>query len=567
MMIFNAAAISPGLAMGKLLLLEGGPAVPEARAVTDTSAEWERAAGAIERAKTELSALYDQALESIGAEAAEIFEIHGMMLDDDDFTDSVREIIETERLNAEYAAYGACERFAGMLEATGSDVMLGRAADMRDLSRRLVGILRGDNSEDALTGAVGPVVVAAEELYPSQTVQMDKSLVLAFVCRRGSKTSHAAILARSLGIPAVSGLGEDFDLLNDGDEVIVDGGDGEVIVWPDAGMLEEYERKRRLIEEESDILEQLRGLPAQTKDGLRVELCANIGHPGEAGAALDHDAEGVGLFRSEFLYLDGDDFPGEDEQFNAYKEALEAFAPRRVVIRTLDFGADKRAPYFSLPEEENPALGYRAIRICLDRPDVFEPQMRALLRASAYGKLAVMFPMITGVGEVRCILEFIGEIKRRLDEEGIPYADDMELGIMIETPAAVAMAPELAELVDFFSVGTNDLTQYTMAADRMNPKVEHLFDPGDPAVLRMIMQAASAAREAGIWIGICGESAADERLLSCYIAMGIDELSMSPHSILRIKRAVRELDAGECRAALGEMLNKGAVRLLKGETK
>ena len=554
MLQLEALGISPGIAVGKLFILGGGQTAPDMRTVEDTGAEWTRAAEAIERAKDELSALQGRTLENAGSAAAAIFEIHQIMLEDEDFIDSVRETIETGSLNAEYAVYSTCKQFAEMLEATGSEVMLGRAADMRDLSQRVTGILRGEDAPDALAGIREPVVVAAEELLPSRTVQLDKSRVLAFVCRRGSKTSHAAILARSLGIPAVSELGDSFSLLSGGGDVIVDGNDGLVIVQPDPGISEKYELKQQLLTEEAGLLRGLRGLPAETTDGVRIELCANIGHPGETAAALAQDAEGVGLFRSEFLYFDGDDFPCEDEQFEAYKEALEAFAPRRIVVRTLDFGADKQAPYFSLPEEENPALGYRAIRICLDRPDIFEPQIRALLRASMYGRLAVMFPMIARVSEVRDILEFIGDIKKKLDEEGVPYAKNIEFGIMIETPAAVAMAPELAEMVDFFSIGTNDLTQYVMAADRMNTKVGHLFDPADPAVLRMIGQTARAARDAGIWVGICGESAADERLLPCYIAMGIHELSMSPHSILRIKRAVRGLDAKTCAAACEEML-------------
>ena len=554
MLILEALAISPGLARGKLLMLGGDSAAPHMQTVADTAAERIRAEDAVEHAKNELSALCKQTQESVGDDAAAIFEIHMMMLEDEDFTDNIRAIIEEESLSAEYAVYSTCKQFAALLEATGSEVMLGRAADMRDLSQRITGILRGESASDLLAGTAEPVVVAAEELLPSQTVQMDKSRVLAFVCRRGSKSSHAAILARSLGIPAVSGLGDGYDRLAGGDEVIVDGNDGLVIAWPDSETESKYEIKKQRLAEEADLLKQLRGLPAETTDGVRVELCANIGHPSEVNAALSQDADGVGLFRSEFLYLDGDDFPGEEEQFNAYKAALEALAPRRVVVRTLDFGADKRAPYFSLPKEDNPALGYRAIRICLDRPDIFGPQIRALLRASVFGKLAVMFPMITGVGEVRSIRKFIESIKQNMDEEGIPYSGDIEFGIMIETPAAVAMAPELAGMVDFFSIGTNDLTQYTMAADRMNAKVDYLFDPGSPAVLRLIGQTARAARDAGIWIGICGESAADERLLPCYIAMGIDELSMSPHSILRVKNAVRNLESGECERICAEML-------------
>ena len=554
MLKLEAMAISPGLAKGKLLVIGDNLKAPPKTTISDAASECVRTFNAIERAKTELSTLYESTLESIGEDAAAIFEVHCMMMEDEDFTDSIRGIIETELLSAEYAVHSTGEQFAAMFEATGSEVMRGRATDVRDLAQRIICILRGVNTSDSLSAENEPVVVAAEELLPSQTVQMDKSLVLAFVCKRGSISSHAAILARTLGIPAVSNLGDGFACLKNGDEVIVDGNDGLVILMPDQEAVEQHERKSQSLAEKEDQLKKLRGLPAETTDGKRVKLYANIGHPNEVEAALSHDAQGVGLFRSEFLYFDGDDFPCEEVQLEAYKTVLEAFAPRRVVVRTLDIGADKQAPYFALHEEENPALGYRAIRICLDRPDIFEPQMRALLRASVYGKLAVMFPMVTGVSEVRDIFNFAESIKQKLDCEGIKYAKDIEFGIMIETPAAVAVAPELASMVDFFSVGTNDLTQYVMAADRMNSKVDYLFDPANPAVLRMIKQATRAAHDAGIWIGICGESATDLRLLPCYIAMGIDELSMNPNSILRVKQTIRGLSAADCENAYEKLL-------------
>lgn len=553
MLILEGLATSPGLVTGPLHMLAHPSRVPEMRTIANISAEIERVKHAMEEAKMQLQQLHQRALQQAGEDVAAIFEIHAMMLEDEDFADNIYGIIENESLCAEYAVYTTGQQFTNLFANMDDDVMRERAADVQDLSARLLDILAGQSSLP-LSNITHPVVVAAEELLPSQTILMDKALVLAFVTRRGSFNSHASILARSLGIPSVSGLAEGFGQLSSVQTVIVDGGDGVVIASPTKETLVQYEEKARQLEQEKQELRQLVGLPAKTTDGASIELCANIGHPDETAAALQNDAEGVGLFRSEFLYLESNDFPSEEVQFNAYKAALEAMAPKRVVIRTLDLGADKQAPYFQLEPEENPALGYRAIRICLDRLDIFIPQLRALLRASLYGNLAVMFPMVTGPDEVRSIQTVIQSVKENLTAEGIAFSNSIQFGIMIETPAAVMVADKLAPLVDFFSIGTNDLTQYTCAVDRMNTKVSHLFTPGAVSLLRMVQHVARQAHKHGIWVGICGESAADINLLPYYLGMDIDELSMSPHSILKVKQATRSLHKKECEAKTASFL-------------
>ncbi len=552
MLTLEGIAASTGIAMGRLLVLANESGEPEKRMITDTVFETARVDEAIEAAKNQLHTLHGKTLEEAGEETAAIFDIHILMLEDDDYLDNIHSLIQDDNLCAEYAVYATGQQFAEVLAASNDVYMQERGADLRDLTKRIIRILSG-RSDNPFAGVTEPVIVAAEELLPSQTVQMDKNLVLAFLSQSGSVNSHASILARNLGIPSVTSLGGGFEKLMSDDFCIVDGFEGCVILSPSIEALGEYERKSAKLKEEKERLRTLVGVPAQTKDGVVIELCANIGRPDEAEEALKQDAEGIGLMRSEFLYLDSNDFPTEEEQFLAYKQVLTVMHPRRVVVRTLDLGADKQAPYFKLSKEENPALGYRAIRICLDRMDIFMPQLRALLRASVFGRLAVMFPMITSVEEVRAIRKLIDIAKADLDADKIPYSQNIEYGIMIETPAAVMIADLLAREVDFFSIGTNDLTQYTFAADRMNSKISYLFDSSSLAILRMIRCTAEAAHNNGIWVGICGESAADTSLLQYYIGMGIDELSVSAPEILKVKAAVRELSKTDCITACDKL--------------
>ncbi len=554
MMTLTGLATSRGIANGTIFKLAAATAEPAMRTIQDTDGEVQRAMQAIDTLKQRLQLLYEKTVESAGEEAAAIFEIHGMMLEDEDFLDNIHDIITQESLCASYAVFATGKQFSDMFIATGDEYMQQRAADVVDLCGQLETILAG-GAENPFAGIEQPVIVAAEELMPSQTVQLDKKMVLGFISKRGSTNSHASILARSLGIPAVSCLGDGYDTLQDGDEVILDGIDGCVIVSPTQDMRMQFHQKMSELAHQNEQLKALAGLPAQTRDGACLELCANIGTPEEVDMALACDAEGIGLFRSEFLYLESNEFPDEEMQFEAYKTALHRMNGKRVVVRTLDLGADKQAPYFNIPNEENPALGYRAIRICLNQPEIFETQLRALLRASVFGRLAIMFPMVTSETEVRLILQVVNTVKSKLDTENIPYAKDIEYGIMIETPAAVMVADRLAKLVDFFSIGTNDLTQYTFAADRMNTKVSYLFDAGSVSILRMIREVVRRAHESGIWVGICGESAADLNLIPYYIAMGIDELSMSAQSILRTKETIRKLKKEECEAQADAFLN------------
>ncbi|MCE5235782.1 MAG: phosphoenolpyruvate--protein phosphotransferase [Clostridiaceae bacterium] len=544
MRILQGLATSPGIAMGTVSKLTAASSALTARPVADTCAEKRRVADAVEAVRLHLSELYEKTLAAAGEETAAIFDIHGMMLEDEDYRQSIDSLIEQESVCGEYAVYETGKRFSAMFLATGDDYMMARAADVVDISSQVIAKLRGEeNSPDA---SRGPVLIAAEDLLPSQTVQLDKSLVLGFISRLGNLNSHASILARSLGIPAVAALQEGYDALKDGVFAILDGSDGALILEPDAETLAAYRKKAERFAAENARLQELSGARAETADGFPIELAANIGHPDEAKTAYKFNADGIGLFRSEFLYFESDGFPSEEFQYEAYKKTLALDPKKRVVIRTLDLGADKQAPYFELPHEENPAMGYRAIRICLDRTDIFITQLRALLRASAHGRLAVMFPMITTEFEVQKVFALLEQVKADLRAGGVPFSDDVEYGIMIETPAAVMIADRLARLVDFFSIGTNDLTQYTFAADRMNPKINELFNPGSPAILRMIRAVADAAHKNGIWVGICGESAGDPNLLPHYVAMGIDELSMSPHSLLRVKEHLRGLRKADC---------------------
>ena len=552
MLTLEGLAVSPGFAKGPIHILQVADVSPAMRKTDDPTVEIARAKDAISRTAQQLRQLHERAAESAGGEAAAIFEIHGLMLEDEDFLDAIFQGIEVEQLCAEYSIYRAGKQFFDLFACMDDDLMKERAADVHDLARRLLNTLTGNDT--SLPKIAQPVVVAAEELLPSQTIALDKALVVAFLSRKGAMNSHAAILARSLGIPAIVNLGEAFSSLKNGDVALVDGNKGSVVLQPAEDCLAAFEAQQQLCAQENRRLEALVDRPAETSDGFTIELCANIGRPDELSAVMAANAEGIGLFRSEFLYLDANELPTEELQFIAYKTALQAMAPRRVVVRTLDLGADKNAPCFQLETEGNPALGYRGIRICLDRPDIFAPQLRALLRASVYGRLGIMFPMITGPEELGLAYQALEQVKEDLAAEGVPFSKDIEYGIMVETPAAVLMADQLAPRVDFFSIGTNDLTQYTMAADRMNSRVSHLFQPGATALLRAVYQVVLQARQAGIWVGICGESAADLSLVPYYIGMGVDELSMASHSIPKVKDAIRKLNKSDCKVALWERL-------------
>lgn len=545
MQIFDGIATSSGIAVGTLVKLDSKKDVQIIRTVTDTEAEHNRIELAVQTAGEQLLELYEKTRQDAGEEIASIFHTHATILEDEVFLDSIHSIIHRKSCCAEYAVYTAAKQFASVFSEMEDEYMRERAADVVDLSRRLITVLSGCE-KDPLQGITEPVIIAAEELLPSQTVQLDKSLVLGFVSQRGSINSHASILARSLGIPSVTALQSSYDLIHSGDYLIIDGMNGIIIRQPDQKTLSDYNKKQNELLQEKERLRSLVGTKAVTRDGSSIEICANIGHSEEFVQVLEMDADGIGLFRSEFLFLEGTDFPSEEVQFKAYKKVLEKLSPKRVVIRTLDIGADKQAPYFPIRKEDNPSLGYRAIRICLDRTDIFIPQLRALLRASVYGKLAIMFPMITAVEELDNIYTLLKSVKEELTAEGIQYSDEIEYGIMVETPAAVMIADHLARKVDFFSIGTNDLTQYTLACDRMNSKIAHIYDPGSLPVLRMIKHAVDIAHQNGIWVGICGESAGNPELLPFYIAMGIDELSVAPPSILKLKEKVQILTKIDC---------------------
>lgn len=506
----------------------------------DTAAELARFHDACETAKEQLGVLHDKALTEAGEDAAMLFEAHQMMLDDLDFVESIEGLIENDRLNAEAAVSDTGAQFAEMFAAMDDSYMQARAADIRDISTRVVGILTGEGESGIVSDV--PCIVAADDLAPSETVQLDKSLILGFITAGGSANSHTAILARTMGIPAIIGAGDALQLEMEGKYAIIDGQTGETVIEPDDAERERLLKKQAKEKALKELLDQLKGKPNVTKDGRNVMVYCNIGSPADIDAVLQNDGGGIGLFRSEFLYLQGSDYPTEDEQFEAYKTVAERMGGKRVIIRTLDIGADKQADYFHLDKEENPAMGLRAIRICLTRPEVFRMQLRALYRASAYGKIAIMFPMITSVWEVQEIKRICRNIRAELAEEGAPMADKVELGIMIETPAAVMMSAELAREVDFFSVGTNDLTQYTLAVDRQGVGLDRFFDAHHPAVLRMIRMAAENAHKAGIWIGICGELGADAELTETFLSMGIDELSVSPSAVLPLRSTIRSID-------------------------
>lgn len=532
--------VSKGVAAGPISFYRRPSGEIPRRSVTDTAAELARFHDACETAKEQLGVLHDKALAEAGEDAAMLFEAHQMMLDDLDFVESIEGLIENDRLNAEAAVSDTGAQFAEMFAAMDDSYMQARAADIRDISTRVVGILTGEGESSIVSDV--PCIVAADDLAPSETVQLDKSLILGFITAGGSANSHTAILARTMGIPAIIGAGDALQAEMEGKYAIIDGQTGETVIEPDDAERERLLKKQAKEKALKELLDQLKGKPNETRDGRNVMVYCNIGSPADIDAVLQNDGGGIGLFRSEFLYLQGSDYPTEDEQFEAYKTVAERMGGKRVIIRTLDIGADKQADYFHLDKEENPAMGLRAIRICLTRPEVFRTQLRALYRASAYGKIAIMFPMITSVWEVQEIKRICRNIRAELAEEGVPMADKVELGIMIETPAAVMMSAELAREVDFFSVGTNDLTQYTLAVDRQGVGLDRFFDAHHPAVLRMIRMTAENAHRAGIWIGICGELGADAELTETFLSMGIDELSVSPSAVLPLRSAIRSID-------------------------
>lgn len=539
MQIYKGKSVFGGIAIGKISVYKKDEQLVKRVKIEDADVEMERYTTARNIAAAQLQKLYDKALKEVGEANAAIFEVHQMMLEDEDYNESVENIIRSQMVNAEYAVASTADNFAQMFEAMDDDYMRGRAADVRDISERVITVLAG--------GAGGgldsdePVIIAADDLAPSETVQLDKDKVLSFVTAHGSENSHTAILARTMGIPALIGTGIDLDESVDGKLGIVDGTNGVVYVDPDAELLEEMKKKQQEEQEKKRLLQTLKGKENITLDGQKVMLYANVGNIKDLGIALQNDAGGIGLFRSEFIYLGQDHYPTEEEQFQIYKTVAETMAGRRVIIRTLDIGADKQCDYFELDKEDNPAMGLRAIRICLTRPEIFKTQLRALFRASVYGNINIMYPMIISVDEVRQIKAIVEEVKAELKEQGIEYGNPAQ-GIMIETPASVMMSRELAEEVDFFSIGTNDLTQYTLAIDRQNSKLDKFFDSHHPAVLRMIQMTVENAHKAGIWCGICGELGADQTLTKDFLAMGVDELSVSPGSILPLRRIILETD-------------------------
>lgn len=538
---YTGKTVFAGVAMGQISFY-GKKQTPVRREhVSDVDAEIARFEGALETAIEQLGELHDKAVANVGEENAAIFEIHQMMLQDDDLLDSIKEIVRTQELCAEYAVATAGDNFAEMFASMDDEYMKARSADVKDISERLVRILSGDTTESAENDV--PVIIVAEDLAPSETIQMDKEKVLAFVTRLGSTNSHTAILARTMNIPAL--IGVDIDSSWDGKMAAVDGTNGCIYIEPDEEVMAEIRARKEQAEAQKRMLQELKGKPTETKDGRKLHLYANIGNIGDAGAALQNDAEGVGLFRSEFLYLEKDHYPTEDEQFQAYRAVAQTMAGKKVIIRTLDIGADKQVDYFNMDKEDNPALGYRAIRICLDRVEIFKTQLRALLRASAYGNISIMYPMIISVKEVLQIKKIMEEVKQELREIGIEFNENIEQGIMIETPAAVMISDWLAKEVDFFSIGTNDLTQYTLAIDRQNPKLDSIYDPHHEAVLRMIQMVCENGHKEGCWVGICGELGADTTLTERFLRMGLDELSVSPTFILKVRQVVRSLDLSE----------------------
>ena len=538
---YQGKSVYGAVAIGKISVFRRQEVSVKRVHTEDTPGEIKRVEQAEARAAQQLQEIYDKALREVGETNAQIFAIHQMMLEDEDYNDSIRNIIETQKVNAEYAVAVTSDNFAEMFRSMDDAYMQARSADIKDISNRIIRNLEAGEADGAAEN--DQMIVCADDLAPSETVSLDKDKVLAFVTAHGSSNSHTAILARNMNIPAIIGVGNAFlSEIRDGQTAAVDGFTGTILVDPDPETLAQMERKQQQDLEQKKLLLDLKGKPNVTKDGTKVNIFANIGGVDSIGAVLLNDAGGIGLFRSEFLYLENQNYPTEEQQFAAYRKVLESMAGKKVIIRTMDIGADKQADYFQLDKEENPALGYRAIRICLTRPEIFRTQLRALYRASVYGNLGIMFPMITSVSEVQEILGICQGVREELQAEGVAYADNVELGIMIETPAAAVISDLLAPLVDFFSVGTNDLTQYTLACDRQNPNLERFCDTHHEAILRLIAMAAKNAHANGAWIGICGELAADTSLTEDFLRMGIDELSVSPGLVLKVRDAVRKLD-------------------------
>ena len=540
MITISGKSVFGGVSIGKLMFYKRNDKVIKRTHVDDVDAEWKRFQDAKDTAISQLKGLYDKAIADVGEANAMIFEIHQMMLEDLDYLESIENIIRTQEVNAEFAVATTADNFAQMFAAMDDAYMQGRAADVKDVSERVLDILCGVDS--GMKEMREPCIIAADDLAPSETVQLDKSKVLGFATMYGSSNSHTAILARTMNIPAVIGLGDELLAEYDGKIAVIDGFTGTIYIEPDEETMKVMQEKRQKDLEQKALLEQLKGKENITKSGQKINVYANIGNVSDVGAVLKNDAGGIGLFRSEFLYLENTDFPTEEQQFSVYKQVAENMAGKKVIIRTLDIGADKQVDYFGLDKEENPALGYRAIRICLTRPEIFKTQLRALYRAAVYGNISIMFPMIISVDEIHKIKAIIAEVKEELKSEGIPYRDEVELGVMIETPASVMISRELAKEVDFFSVGTNDLTQYTLAIDRQNSKLDPFYDPHHPAVLAMIKMAAENAHAEGKWIGICGELGADLELTEEFLKMGLDELSVSPAMVLPLRKRIRDCE-------------------------
>lgn len=537
MELYRGKSVFGGIAIGRLHIYSKKNLQVKRERIEDAEAEVARFHAAREKAIGQLAGLYEKSLAAVGEANAAIFEIHQMMLQDDDYIESAENMIRTQQVNAEYAVAETSDNFANMFAAMDDDYMKGRAADVRDVSERVLLILSGQEAGGIMTDE--PVIIVADDLAPSETVQMDKSKVLSFVTVHGSTNSHTAILARTMGIPALIGTPVPLDASLDGRLAVVDGDTGQFYVEPDEQTLAKMQQKYDEMQTRKELLQTLKGKESVTFDGRKIMLYANIGNYKDLSLVLENDAEGIGLFRSEFLYLESSTYPTEEEQLKVYRAVAETMAGKRVIIRTLDIGADKQVDYFELPKEENPAMGCRAIRICLTRPEIFKTQLRALFRASAFGKIAIMYPMITSLAEIARIKQIVEEVKVELTEAGVPFGTP-EQGIMIETPAAVMISDKLAKEVDFFSIGTNDLTQYTLAIDRQNDQLDEFYDSHHQAVLRMIEMTVQNAHKEGIWCGICGELGADAELSKLFLAMGIDELSMSPGSLLFIRKIVRE---------------------------
>lgn len=540
MITISGKSVCAGVAFGSVFVFSREESTIKRRHIESSDEEISRFESARKKAIEELGMLYDKAISEVGEANAMIFQIHQMMLEDLDYIESIKNIITDQLINAETAVGQTCDNFVQMFKAMDDDYMRERSADVKDVSERLIKILSGKDKGGIV--ASEPVIIIADDLVPSETVQFDKSKILAFVTENGSTNSHTSILARMMNIPAIIGATGSLKTEFDGKQAVVDGFTGTIYIDPDHDTINKMTQKKKEIEEQTKLLELLKGRKSITKDGQHIDLCANIGNVHDIGSVLKNDAEGIGLFRSEFLYLESKDYPSEDVQFGAYKEVLSKMVNKRVIIRTLDIGADKQVDYFDMPKEENPAMGIRAIRICLQRPDIFKTQLRALYRASIFGRLAIMFPMITSEWEILKVLEIIEEVKKELESEGISYSDNIELGCMIETPAAAVISDVLAKHLDFFSIGTNDLTQYTLAADRQNPNIGDFCDTHHIAVLRLINTVVQNAHKNGIWVGICGELGADLALTDVFLAMGVDELSVTPSTVLPIRKKVIETD-------------------------